>query len=49
MSTQFQSIQVNEIFEVYAKEILQCKATKLPQGTYPTSAKVEYKLVSELL
>jgi len=35
---QFQSFQVNKIFEVQAKEIVQCKSTKLPQGTYPTSA-----------
>ena len=34
----FQSFQVNKIFEVQAKEILQCKSTKPPQGKYPTSA-----------
>jgi len=38
MPPQFQSFQVNKIFEVETKEILQCKSTKQPQGTYPTSA-----------
>jgi len=26
------------MFQIKANEILQCKSTKLPQGTYPTSA-----------
>ena len=32
------NFQVNKIFEVQAKEILQHKSTKVFQGTYPTSA-----------
>jgi len=46
---QFQSFQVNKIFEAYVKEILQCKSTKLPQGTILLQLLVEYKLVPNLL
>jgi len=46
--SQFLSSQVNEIFQIKANEILQCKSTKLPQETFLLQLLVEYKLVSEL-